>query len=56
MNQDKEKLRNYRDQLKKIKPRLMSQAVYCNTRKFIPTTFDTMMTDFGKSVERQGLY
>lgn len=50
MNNDKRKLKNFRTVLKKIKPRLVSQSVPFKTRSFVPSTFDTMMADFGTKV------
>ena len=53
MTKDKERLRNYRHQLKNLKIRLLAEAQYTNSRDSIPSTFDSMMVDFGTKVERK---
>jgi hypothetical protein len=53
ITKDKAKLRNYRSVLKKLHVRLAAQADHDKLRQYIPTTFDTMMVDFGTRVERK---
>lgn len=51
INKDKFVLRRYRENLKHIRPFLKAAAL--GRRKFIPTTFDGMMVDFGTTAERK---
>ena len=46
-------LKNYRKGLKAIRGRLIAQASYDKVRTYIPSTFDSMMVDFGRRVERK---
>jgi len=55
MTKDKDRLRNYRKILKKMKIRLTAQADHDKMRSYIPATFDAMMVDFGTRVERKEL-
>ncbi len=50
MNNNKKKLKQFREVLKSIQSRLKSQAENDNTRVDIPSTFDAMMADFGTRV------
>lgn len=55
ITKDKEKLSNFRNVLKKLRVRLAAQADHEKLRTYIPSTFDTMMVDFGTRVERKQL-
>lgn len=47
MTKDCIKLRKYRKELKRVRPRLLAEVQAQKLRSSIPTTFDVMMTDFG---------
>ena len=53
---DEKALRVYRSSLKGLRPRLVAQASFDKVRDFVPSTFDSMMVDFGRRVERRELY
>lgn len=52
---DEQRLRVYREALSKIKYRLDDEAKKTQQRGFVPTTFDSMMLDFGNRIQRKQL-
>ena len=50
MNNSKLELRNYRLELKKMRPELLQSMKTTNLGKSLPRTFDSMMVDFGNNV------
>lgn len=51
MNSDKIELRRFRKRLQEVRAYLKVAAI--GRRKYIPTTFDGMMVDFGLAAERK---
>ena len=50
MCKDLQKLRQYRSELGKLRPRIMNECFQDTVRQYVPTTFDSMMQDFGTRV------